>query len=125
MDKKCNQKTRSATQSAACKRRRNDSRKETQKSRAFKESNNAKKSAPGGDFEKNAQKISETFWEPIKHEYRLLLEYINILEDRTNLHVYEEVIVLMEFMEYIRRNCEFYLNCQLIRLGLQDGNQKL
>jgi len=116
MDSKGNKKTRSATQSAACKRRREDSRREAEKSRAFKESQNEKESAARRNLKENAQKV-RSIYGPLKEQLQVLVEFINILEMRANIEHLSEIGFMIDFLENLRRHCEILMNCQAIKAG--------
>lgn len=116
MDSESNKKTRSATQSVRRKRGREDSRKEIEESRAFKESQNEKESAARRNLKENAQKIKSVYG-PLKEQLQVLVEYINILEMRANAECLAEISFMIDCLENLRRHCEILLNYQAIKAG--------
>lgn len=125
MDKKCDKKTRSASQSLRCKRGREDPRREAEKSRAFKESKNEKESTTGRNFEENAQKV-KSMYAPVKEQLQVLVEYINILEKKPlDDDCIFEISFIFDFLNNIKRYCEIYLSFNAIKIGKNNGNSSL
>lgn len=56
-------------------------------------------------------------YEPIKEEFMVLIEYMNILEAKINEDRREEIILLLEVLEFIKAKCEVYLNYHLMKAG--------
>lgn len=58
-----------------------------------------------------------SIYSPIREELLVLIEYINILDLRTDGQRPEEIILLMEMFEALKKKCDIYLKYQLIKIG--------
>ncbi len=56
-------------------------------------------------------------YEPVKEELMVLIEYIGILEEKITQNKREEIILLIEILEFIKTKCDVYLNYHLMREG--------
>jgi hypothetical protein len=64
------------------------------------------------------EKIS--IYSPIRDELLVVVEYIDILDLREDIQRMEEIVLLMEMFEALKKKCDLYLNYQLMKLGLED-----
>lgn len=116
MDKKCDKKTRSATQSATYKRGKEYSNRKIEESGTFKESKNEKESSTGRNIKENPQKI-KSIYGPLKEQLQILVEYINILEMKASTECIAELSFVIKFLDNLKRHTEILLNCQAIKAG--------
>lgn len=65
-------------------------------------------------------KEKRSIYSPIREEFLVLVEYINILDLRADRQRKEEIILLMEMLEALKKKCDIYLNYQLIKVGRED-----
>lgn len=63
---------------------------------------------------------STRIYEPIKEQFLMLIEYINILELRTNVDHRQEIMLLIEMMEHAKRHAEIYLNYTFLTAGQEN-----
>jgi predicted DNA-binding protein YlxM (UPF0122 family) len=63
----------------------------------------------------------KSIYSPVKEQFKVLLEYVRILEMKKNVDHRNEIIFLIEFINTVRRQCEVYLNYELMKLGKKDG----
>lgn len=66
-------------------------------------------------------KNSCSLYEPIKEQFLVLVEYINILEQMRDLEQIREIVLLMELINNTKRQCDIYLNYQLVKQGKRNG----
>ena len=64
------------------------------------------------------EKIS--IYSPIKEELLVFVEYINILDYLAHNQRREEIVLLMEMLEALKKKCDIYLNYQLMKLGSEN-----
>jgi len=63
----------------------------------------------------------KSIYEPVKDQFKVLLEYIKILEKKSVDDSTSEIYALMEFIDTVKRQCEIYLKYELIKLGKKNG----
>jgi hypothetical protein len=63
----------------------------------------------------------KSIYEPVKDQFKVLLEYIKILEKKRVDDSTSEIYALMEFIDTVKRQCEIYLKYELIKLGKKNG----
>ena len=51
-----------------------------------------------------------TIYKPIKDQMWLILEYINLLEGKRNTDQRLDIQCLIDFLDLIKKQCDFYLN---------------
>lgn len=61
------------------------------------------------------QKLKKSIYEPLKEEFLVFVEYINILERKLQSETKQEISLVIEFLDTIKRKCDFYLNYQLMK----------
>jgi hypothetical protein len=68
-------------------------------------------------------KKDKEFYEPIKEQFQILIEYINIIEYKKSKKI-EDIVLLIDFMNTIMKQCELYLKFGLIeeRRNTNDRN---
>lgn len=49
-------------------------------------------------------------YEPIRQHFQMLIEYINILEQRRDVEDYQAILFLVEMINNIQRHATMYLN---------------
>lgn len=123
MDTKSNKKTRSSAKIATCRIRRKHPICKIGESRTLQECKDEEKSCVSRDIKENAQKkvVKKNIYEPIRQQFMLLIEYLNILEMRTDMEHQNEIICLIEFIDIMKRKCEMYLNFELMKAGKKNG----
>jgi len=62
-------------------------------------------------------KKKRNIFSPVKEQFGLLVEYINILENKENPDLINEIVLLIELINNIKRQCELYLNYELMSEG--------
>jgi hypothetical protein len=67
--------------------------------------------------------ISKSIFDPVKEQFSVLVEYINILDLKKNIDTIQEVILILNLIENIKKQCDIYLNYQLTKQGY--ANKKL
>jgi hypothetical protein len=87
-------------------------------SRTFEKPKDTQKSCVSRNLEKDAQKVAKkSIYEPIREQFKILLEYLNILDTKRSSDAVTEIGQLLDFMDIMRRKCEVYLNFQLMKAG--------
>lgn len=61
-----------------------------------------------------------SIYEPIREQFLILVEYINILELKKNIDHKQEIILLIEMINNIKRHTEIYLNYAFLKTGQKD-----
>lgn len=58
-----------------------------------------------------------TIYSPVKEQFSVLLEYINIIESKRKPDPVTDISALLELIANISRHCEIYLNYEFLRNG--------
>ena len=59
-------------------------------------------------------------YQAIREQLLMLIEYINILELKKNIDQRNEIILLIEMINNIKRHTEIYLNYTFLKTGQED-----
>ena len=95
-----------------------NSRIEVRSGRTFEKPKDTQKSTASINLKSDAQKITKkSIYEPIREQFKILLEYLNILDKKRSSDAITEIGQLLDFMDIMRRKCEVYLNFQLMKAG--------
>lgn len=121
MDTKSNREKRRTAKIPTQKRGTKNNAVRVEKSRAFKESDYKEKSSVSGNTKEDAQKKVKGIYEPLKHQIRVLIEYINILETKVDGEQEREIALLIDFIGAIKNWCDTYLSYELIKAGKKHG----
>lgn len=116
MDSKNRNEKRRASKIPTCRKRRQDSRKQIEKSRTFKESQNEEESSACRNIKKNTQKV-KSIYSPLKEQLQVLVEYINILERKGNCECVSEISFIVNILDNLKKYCEILLNYKSIKEG--------
>ena len=67
------------------------------------------------------KKKKNKFFEPVKEQLEVLLEYIKIIEKKNNENFAEEITYLMSLIMTIKQQCIIYLSNELKNQGNKNG----
>lgn len=62
-------------------------------------------------------KRKRDLYAPVKEQFLMMVEYINILEMKNNGDQIHEIVFLLEMLNTVKRQSELYLNFELVCLG--------
>jgi hypothetical protein len=54
---------------------------------------------------------------PVKEQFQLLVGYIEILDSKNAIDLIEEIVMLIELISTIKKQCDLYLNYELTLQG--------
>lgn len=58
----------------------------------------------------------KSIYDPIKEQFRVVLEYIEILEYKRPFEPLDsEIFNLLSFIDYSKKQCDFYLNYEVLK----------
>lgn len=73
--------------------------------------------------------MRKSIFDPVKEQFAVLLEYVNILNTKEDSDLIQEIALLLELIATVKKQCDLYLNYELIQQGnkIRDyyGNQRL
>lgn len=72
------------------------------------------------------QSKKKSIYYPVKEQLRLVIEYIDILEyKQCTIPVESDVALLLQFLDYAKRQCEVYLNYEVLKRKDGDRSYKV
>lgn len=112
MDTKSNKKAGGATKNSKSKARGTNTSSEAKEGRKVKKPYNCPTGTARGNPKKAPpQKVDQKkILKPVKEQIEIALEYINILEFKKNFDIHIDIKLLVELINYIKKQCEIYLN---------------
>lgn len=117
MDPRSNKKAGSSTKSSPRKTGRKNPRFQAKKSGALKKPYDAQARCFGRDFTENEKKIiAGKLYEPVKENFEVLVEYLKLLESKNVVDLKSDLCSLIDFMEFMFRQCEVYLRYKIFIL---------
>lgn len=63
----------------------------------------------------------KSIYDPVKEQFKVLLEYVRILERKKIDDQASEIYGLIDFIDTVKRQCEIYLKYEIIKLGKKNG----
>jgi hypothetical protein len=71
------------------------------------------------------QNKKKSIYDPIKEQLRIVLEYIDILEYKRPVEPLDyEIFNLLSFLDYAKRQCDFYLNYEVLKRKRVKDNDR-
>lgn len=116
MDSRRNKEKRRTAKIPTRKRGGEDTSVQVKESRTLKEPDYTETRSVSRNVKKDAPQVKKLF-EPVKEQFQMLVQYIEILESRKDMEDMNKVVQLSDFMRMIIRHCEIYLNCKLLKAG--------
>lgn len=73
----------------------------------------------GKEYSNNYRKKikKNNIFDPVEEQFLVVINYINILNYKNHSDPLEEIVLLLELMKNTCRQCELYLNYELVQQG--------